>query len=192
MAAVGASPHRSRIGGEIVTQFEKRLRIRRQLCSADAVGKPVARSWLQVLGHARPLAQLNHDRVFDCKPAKAMPVGSAARRRARSIPAVVVLGAGDGEAIAEAVELFRVDRIDLEAALEQVLTIGPCGTSIATAFSAVLPPLVVARRRTSPPGLLHLAKALSPIIFAISCNKADFMVLARPVDAERKNRTSVS
>ena len=120
LAGVGASTHRSRyqFGGEIVTQFE-RLRIIAPELLADAVGKPVA-LLAQVLGHARPLAQLDHDRVFDCKPAKAMPVGSQRVAEHVGVPAVV-FGAGDGEAIAEAVELFRVDRIDLEAALEQDL-----------------------------------------------------------------------
>jgi len=96
------------IGGEIVTQFE-RLRIIAPELLADAVGKPVA-LLAQVLGHARPLAQLDHDRVFDCKPAKAMPVGSQRVAEHVGVPAVV-FGAGDGEAIAEAVALG--EKLDL-------------------------------------------------------------------------------
>jgi hypothetical protein len=44
-----------------------------------------------------------------------MPVGSQGVGEHVGITAIV-LGSGDGESIAEAVELFRVDRIDLEMA----------------------------------------------------------------------------
>jgi hypothetical protein len=147
---------------EIVTEFE-RLRIIAPELLADAVGQPVT-FLLQVLGHAGPLAQLDHDRVFDCKPAKAMPVGSQRVAEHVGVPAVV-FGAGDGEAIAEAVELFRVDRIDLEVRSSRISTIGPCGTSIATAILGGSSPLVVTSQshisaRPAPP----CAKALSSII----------------------------
>lgn len=88
------------LGGEIVTEFE-RLRIIAPELLADAVGEPVA-FLLQVLGHAGPLAQLDHDRVFDREPAEAMPVGSQGVGEHVGI-AAVVLGAGDGESIAEAI-----------------------------------------------------------------------------------------
>ena len=130
---------------------------------ADAVGEPVA-----FAAGPRPcgtLAQLDHDRVFDREPAEAMPVGSQGVGEHVGI-AAVVLGGGDGDWIAEAVELFGVDRIDLEMVLERDLDDGTCGTSIATATWAAL------RRSSSPARVAHLgearspcAKALSPIIF---------------------------
>jgi hypothetical protein len=47
-----------------------------------------------------------------------MPVGAQRVGQYVSV-AAVVLGAGDGEPIAKAVELLGVDRIDSEAALQQ-------------------------------------------------------------------------
>ena len=82
------------VGGEIVAEFEG-LRIIAPELLADAVGEPVA-VLLEVLGHARPLAQLDHDRVFGREPAEAMPVGSQGVGEHVGI-AAIVLGDGDGE-----------------------------------------------------------------------------------------------
>src|SRR5208337_1545222 len=156
---------------------------------ADAVGKPVA-LLLQVLGHARPLAQLDHDRVFDREPAEAMPVGSQGVGEHVGI-AAIVLGAGDGESIAEAVELFGVDRIDLETALEQDLDDGTVRRLDRHGDRGRL----FAARRHQP--VAHLGEACSPVRegsladnLSIGRDEADLMGLARPVEPP-KNRTSV-
>ena len=153
---------------------------------ADAVGEPVA-FLLQVLGHAGPLAQLDHDRVFDREPAEAMPVGSQGVGEHVGI-AAVVLGAGDGELIAEAVELFGVDRIDLETALEQDLDDGTVRHLDRHGDRGRL----FAARRHQP--VAHLGEARSPVRegsladnLSIGRDEADLMGLARPVDAAEKS-----
>ncbi len=62
------------VGGDIVVEFEALRIIAREL-RPDAVGEPVA-FLLDVLGHARPLARLDHDRVFGRERPEAMTVGS--------------------------------------------------------------------------------------------------------------------
>jgi hypothetical protein len=58
--------------------------------------------------------------VLGCQASEAMPVG--AQRVGKDVRiAPVVLGTSDGEVVAEAVELLRVDRVDLETAFEQRL-----------------------------------------------------------------------
>ena len=153
---------------------------------ADAVGEPVA-FLLQVLDHAGPLAQLDHDRVFDREPAEAMPVGSQGVGEHVGI-AAVVLGAGDGESIAEAVELLGVDRIDLETALQQDFDDGTVRHLDRHGDRGRL----FAARCHQP--VAHLGEACSPVRegsladnLSIGRDEADLMGLARPVDAAEKS-----
>src|SRR5271166_322171 len=176
---------RHAVGGEIVAEFEG-LRIIAPELLADAVGEPVA-FLLQVLGHARPLAQLDHDRVFDREPVEAMTVGSQRVGEHVGI-AAIVLGAGDGESIAEAVELFGVDRIDLETALEQDLDDGAMRRLDRHGDHRRLG----AARRHQP--VAHLGEACSAVRegsladnLSIGRDEADLMGLARPVDAAEKS-----
>jgi hypothetical protein len=75
---------------------------------------------LQFVGHARPLAQLDHQGIIDHKPAEGLPIGAQCTAEHTGV-AAVILGPGDGEAIAEAVELLGIDREDLEGVIEQHL-----------------------------------------------------------------------
>ena len=102
--------------------------------------------------------------------------------------AAIVLGAGDREAIAEAVELFGVDRIDLETAIEQDLDDGTVRRLDRHGDRGRL----FAARRHQP--VAHLGEACSAVRegsladnFAISCDEADLISLARPVDAAEKS-----
>ena len=85
-----------------------------------------------------------------------MPVGSQGVGEHVGI-AAVVLGAGDGELIAEAVELFGVDRIDLETALEQDLDDGTVRHLDRHGDRGRL----FAARRHQP--VAHLGEACSPV-----------------------------
>jgi len=173
------------IGGRIVAEFE-RLRIVAPELLADAIGQPIA-LLLQILGHARPLAQFDHDRVFDSEPAEAMPVG--AQRVGEHVGvAAVVLGAGDGVAIAEAVELLGIDRIDLEAALEQDLDDGTVRRLDRNGDRRRLR----AARRLQPTA--HLRQPDAAVCegalvnnLAAGVNKADLVRLGRPIDAGVKS-----
>jgi hypothetical protein len=75
---------------------------------------------LQVLGHARRFAQLDHHRLLGNETSKAMPVGTQRIAQHMRV-APVILGTGDGETVAEAIELLRVDHVDRETAFEQRL-----------------------------------------------------------------------
>jgi hypothetical protein len=104
------------IGCQIVADRE-RLRVVAPQLLAHAVGEPIA-LLLQILGHARPLAQLNDNGVLGDNLAEAMAVGAHGIAEHMRI-APIVLRPGDSETVAEAIELFRVDRVDREPSFEQ-------------------------------------------------------------------------
>ena len=72
----------------------------------------------QFLAQTRPLAQLDDCRVGRLQPPQTVRVGTQRRGEHSRVPPVV-LRARRREAVAETVELFRVDRVDGEAALHQ-------------------------------------------------------------------------
>lgn len=74
----------------------------------------------EVFRDARPLTQFDHRRVGDGELSEGVSIRSQRRRHGLGV-AAVVLGACHREAITEAVELLRVDRVHVETALEQRL-----------------------------------------------------------------------
>jgi hypothetical protein len=90
---------------------------------AHAIGQ-TATLLLQIVRHPRPLAQLYDDRIVDRQATKRMPIGSQAVRHHMCVTPIV-FGTGDGEAIPAAIELLRIDRIDLKASLQQRLDYRP-------------------------------------------------------------------
>ena len=104
------------LGRDVVAQLEQ-LRVVAPELLADAVGQAHA-LLLQLLGQARPLAQLDHGRVAGLHGPEQVPVGAQPGGRDPGV-APVVLGAGDAEPVAQAVELLGVDRVHGEAAVQQ-------------------------------------------------------------------------
>ena len=104
------------VGGDVVAEVEG-LRVVAPELLADAVGQAHA-LLAEVLGHARPFPELDDDRVACLQSTEAMAIGAQGAGEHMGV-AAVVLGAGDGEAVAEAVELLGVDGMDGEALLEQ-------------------------------------------------------------------------
>ena len=74
----------------------------------------------QVLVQARPLPQLDDHRAGRFQPPKTVRVGTQRRGQHPGVPPVV-LRPCRRQPVAEAVELFRVDRVDRETALHQAL-----------------------------------------------------------------------
>ena len=85
---------------DIVGQLD-RLRIVPPQLLADPIGQPCA-LLLQLVGHARPLAQLDHHRIIDHKSTEGLAVGAQCAAEHTGV-AAVILGPGDREAIAETV-----------------------------------------------------------------------------------------
>ena len=75
---------------------------------------------LQFVGHARPLAQLDHHRIIDRKAAEGLTIGAHCAAKHTGVTAII-LGASDGEAIAESVELLGIDGKDKEGMIEKHL-----------------------------------------------------------------------
>jgi hypothetical protein len=75
---------------------------------------------LQVFEHARPLAQLDQQRLLKREKPKGPGISPQRVTEHMGVP-TVVLGAGDREAIAEAVKLLRIDRMDLEPSFHEGL-----------------------------------------------------------------------
>ena len=89
---------------------------------AHAVGEAIALG-AEVLGDARPLAQFDDDGIGDRQLPEAVRIGAQGRGHHFGV-AAVVLGAGQREAVAEAIHLLRIDGVHLEAALDQRLDHG--------------------------------------------------------------------
>src|SRR5215510_11813568 len=106
----------SPIGIEISLELKKRRKIAdKLLAQATHVAASIASVLLM---HARPLPQLDKRRIACGQPAKAMPVGTQCRGHHIAI-AAVVLGASDREPVAKPVDLFGVNRMHAEPALNQ-------------------------------------------------------------------------
>src|SRR5438445_9251933 len=95
------------------------LRVISPQLTAQPVGE--ASAFLhEFIMHARPFAQLDHQRVVDRQAAKGVRVGAQGATQHIGV-AAVVLGAHDREPVTKAVELLRIDGKDLEAMFQQRL-----------------------------------------------------------------------
>ena len=123
LSGVGTVSHRSssHSDAEIGFELEERRKIAPQLL-AQAVGEAIALG-TEILGDTRPLAQFDDDGIGDREQSEAARIGAQGRGHHFAV-AAVVLGAGQGEAVAEAIHLLGVDGVDLEAALNQRLDHG--------------------------------------------------------------------
>ena len=120
LAGVGARAQSSRNQGwgHILGGLEE-LRVVAPELVAHAVGEACALPG-QLCGDARPLPQFDDDRVEGFNASEAVDVG-AKRVGQHACIAAVVLGTGRREAVAEAIELLRVDRVDREPLVHQAL-----------------------------------------------------------------------
>ena len=169
------------VGGEVVGQLQG-LRIVAPELFAHPVGE-AGPLLLQLVGQARPGAQLDDQRIIESEAAEAMRIGPQGIAEHLRI-APIVLGAGDGEAVAEAVELLGIDGVDEEAALEQRLDHGAVadldGDGDRARLGAAAGHQPVAEFGKSGAAMGDLALADDP---ARSIEQADLMFAARPVDA---------
>ena len=106
------------VAGEVFAEGAH-LRIIAPQLVAHAVGEAVLLLF-EVVIHARPFAQLDHQRIVDGDAAKGMAIGAQRMAEHQSVEAVV-LGAGETEAIAKAVELLGIDGKHRKAVLQQRL-----------------------------------------------------------------------
>ena len=104
------------LGPEVVFQFEHGRKVTPELL-AHAVRQTIALS-AEILGHTRPFAQFDDDRVSFCQKPVTARIGAQGRGHHFGI-AAVVFSAGKSEAVAEAIDLLRVDRMHPEASLDQ-------------------------------------------------------------------------
>lgn len=169
-------------GAEVALEFEQGREVAPELL-AQAVDEAVPFD-AEILGDARPFAQLDDDRVGSRERAEATRIGAQGGGHDLGV-AAVVLSAGHGETVAEAVHLLRVDGVDLEAALDQRLD-----------YRAVwdfdrgqdLTGLGGATRRHQPGG--HLGQPLAAMLEAsladlatVAIGQNDVVALASPIDA---------
>ena len=106
------------LGSKVIFKFEQGREVTPELFS-QAIGEAVAFD-AEVFGDARPLAQFDDDRVDEREQAKATRISAQGGSHDLGV-AAVILGAGHREPITEAVHLFRVDRVNIETALDQRL-----------------------------------------------------------------------
>ena len=136
----------------------------------------------QVLAQTRPLTQPDDCRVGRLQPSKTVRVGTQRRGEHARVPPVV-LRARRRDAITEAVELLRVDRVDREAALHQALDHRPAWPLDGHAnFTRVL-----GRKRQQP--VRHLRQPCTAVLerplpehLPNSVEHARLMLLRPPVD----------
>jgi hypothetical protein len=112
---------RSPVFARIRRHGEECREVAREL-SAHLVDDRVAVT-LQLVVHARPLAEFDDLGWLRGESAEQVAIGPQRVGEHHGV-APIVLGPGDGEAIPEAIELFRVDREDDEAAVEKCLDDG--------------------------------------------------------------------
>src|SRR3954470_14572985 len=103
-------------GCHVITQREKLGVVTPELL-ADSVAQAHA-LLLQLLGQPRPLAELNHAWVTGQYAAKQRPIRAQPGRCDPGI-APVVLGPGNADAVAQAIELLGIDRVHGKAAVQQ-------------------------------------------------------------------------
>ena len=169
------------VGASVVGDVED-LRIVAPQLLAHAVGEPGAFRG-EVLGDARELAQFDNHRIDRRQAAEAARIGPERVTEHLGI-AAVVLGPGWREAVAEAVELLRVDGMDGKAALDQAFHHRPMGHLDCHMDRAGRP----ARHLEYPIGQLGepctaVSKAALPDFAASGIQQTDVMRLGRPVDA---------
>src|SRR6266446_971838 len=104
------------IGGEVVRELEHLRVIAPELLTHPA-GQTSA-LLLQIVDHPRPLAQLHNHWLVIRQTSKGVPIGAQAVGQHVSV-APVIFGAGHGEAVAEPVELLRIDPIDAKTTFQQ-------------------------------------------------------------------------
>ena len=99
-------------GGDVIVELEHGREVAPEQLT-DAVGEPIA-IVTQVLQQTRDLAQFDDTRIEWSQPPEAAQIG-AQRIGEDERVAAVVLGAGGREAVAEAIELLRIDGVNTEA-----------------------------------------------------------------------------
>src|SRR5580693_1515773 len=170
------------LGAEVVFQCEQGREVAPELLT-QAIGEAVPFN-AEVLGDARPFAQLDDDRIGCGEEAEATRIGAQAGGHDLGV-AAVILGAGHGETVAKPVHLLRVDGVDLEAALDQRLDYRPVrdfdGDMDLTGVSS-------AARRHQPGG--HLGQSLSAVfedfladLALVAVGQEHAVALASPIDA---------
>src|SRR5580704_13141368 len=118
-AGVGTCSHRSRNQLAAGSPSSPACGIVPPQLVAHPVGQ-AALLLLELFVHARPFAQLDHQRIIDRQAPERAPVGAQRMPQHFGI-AAVVLGARHAEAITEAVELLGIDGKHLEVTLQQHL-----------------------------------------------------------------------
>ena len=139
----------------------------------------------EVVGHARPLAQLDDGGAGERDLMERAAIGSERRGQRLCVPAIV-LGARRREAVAKAVELPRIDGVDLEPAIEKRLDDGAMRNLDRNMDIFRL----AAACRDEP--IAHLRQPLAAVFegpfakpLAAGVGKPDVMLLGRPVDARK-------
>ena len=171
------------VGSRIFPKI-KSLRIVAPELLTNAIGQTVA-LFLELFGHARPLAQLDNCRIKRLQAPEAMTVGAQRGGQHQSVTPIV-LGACGREPVAEAIELLGVDRINPDPAIHQRFDYRPMRHFNRHRDS----PRV---RRLCDQPIDHLAQtfgragegALNRIIWS---DQANLMLCARPVHADESCR----
>jgi hypothetical protein len=105
-------PRRGKVVGELL-----HLRIIPPELLTHAVAQP-ALFLLQLFRKARPRAQFNEPGISNMQAPEQTPISPNTISQDVGVPAIV-LGPGDAEPVAQAVELLGVDRMDDKAAINQ-------------------------------------------------------------------------
>src|SRR6516162_6129437 len=106
------------LGAKVAFQFQHGGKIAPKLLPKP-VGEAVALG-AKVLGNPRPLPQFGDDRIGRRQQPEAARIGTQGRGHDLGV-AAVILRARQGEAVAEAIHLFRIDGVHRKAALDQRL-----------------------------------------------------------------------
>src|SRR5262249_5802500 len=137
---------------------------------------------LQLVMHARPLAQLDHPRIVGRQAAKGVPIG--AQRMPQHVGvAAVVLGTGNTEAITKAVELLGIDGEDLEPTTQSCLDEWP-----APRLDRYRDRLRLSSSRLHQPGAqLQQPGSIMPDdalgnLLTLGIEQADMVLLTRPIE----------
>ena len=165
------------VGSEVFVELEKGGKIAPKLL-AHSARQPVALGD-ELVGDP----QLDDRRVDGRQMPKALRIGAQCRRQSAGI-AAIVLGAGHRKAIAEALELLRIDGVDVEAPLHQRFD----HRSVRNLDRNMDLGRVGLTGRGQPAG--HLGKASAAMgedtltdIVAVLVGQSNVVALASPVDA---------
>ena len=139
----------------------------------------------EVIGHARPLTQLNDSGASERDLMERAAIGSERRGQRLCVPAVV-LGARRREAVAKAVELPRIDGVDLESAIEKRLD----HRAMRNLYRNMDIFWLAAACGDEP--IAHLCEPLAAMLegplakpLAVGIGKPDVMLLGCPIDARK-------